>query len=242
MGSLGCASRRARDGASARRVTRAPSEAQPHRRAATLALAAATLLAASPAAADSTHGRLEADLSLEIGLGGGVAFEGMSVLGAGTLELRARYLDMAGLVLGGELRPDGASRAFLGVDLRPLFLARFFLGGGTGTRYLDVLIDSVGIDLGVAVLPLDERVGVAFAVGFGVDVPLVFFSGGYDGISLRLAGRHVAALPTDRLGPTGGVNDWIAMAAIVVRGAFSTGLPAWEPRRYELPDPERHVD
>lgn len=188
------------------------------------------------ASADASHGRLEGDLTLEGGLGGGVGVEGARVLGAGTLELRTRYLDMAGVVLGGELRAEGASRVWLGVDLRPLFVARFFLGGGTGSRWLDVLIDSIGLDLGVALLPLDAQIGAALAVGFGLDVPIVFFGAEHDGISLRLAGRHVASLPTDRLGPSGGVNDWLAMAALVVRASVSTGLPSWAPRRYELPD------
>ncbi len=193
------------------------------------------LLAPGVAAADTSHGRLSSDLTLEAALGGGAAFEGPSVLGAGTLELRARYLDMAGVVLGGELRPDGTSRLWVGIDLRPIFLPRFFLGADTGSRWLDLLIDSIGLDLGVALLPLDDRLGAALAVGFGVDVPLVFFGEGHEGLSLRLAGRHVAALGTDRIGPEGGANDWIAMAALVVRGSTSTGLPAVEPRRYEAP-------
>jgi hypothetical protein len=104
-----------------------------------------------------------------------------------------------------------------------------------GDRFWDLLLDSIGIDLGVALVPLDEDIGAALAIGFGLDVPLVFFGEGYEGISLRLAGRHVAALPTDRLGPDDGINDWLAMAAIVVRGSVSTGLPSWERPRYELP-------
>jgi hypothetical protein len=188
--------------------------------------------AASSAAADVTHGRLAGDLTLEAGLGGGLAFEGLNVLGAGTLELRTRYLDMAGVVLGGELRPEGASRVWLGVDVRPLFLGRFLLGATTGDRWLDVLLDSIGLDLGVALVPLDARIGAALAVGFGFDVPIVFFGAGYEGIGVRLAGRHVAALATDLAGPENGVNDWLAMASLVIRGSVSTGLPALEPRRY----------
>jgi hypothetical protein len=203
-----------------------------------LSTALAILSFAAPAAADGdgAYGRLEGDFTLEAGLGGGVAFEGVDVLGAGTLELRARYLDAAGVVLGGEFRPEGASRIWVGVDLRPLFLARFFLNLSFRERFWDLLVDSIGLDLGVAFVPLDENAGAALAVGFGVDVPLVFFSdAGYEGISLRLAGRHVAGLATDRLGPSEGVNDWLAMAALVVRGSVSTGLPSWAPRRYELP-------
>jgi hypothetical protein len=204
------------------------------------ALALIALIAApSLALADESgaYGRLEGDLTLEAGLGGGVAFEGDAVLGAGTLELRMRYLDSAGIVVGGEARPEGASRVWIGADLRPIFLARFLLGRSFRDRYWDILIDSIGIDLGVAILPLDETVGAALAIGFGVDVPLVFFGSGIEGLSLRLAGRHVAALETDALGPAGGANDWIVMAALVVRGSVETGISAWEPARYELPAP-----
>ncbi len=195
-----------------------------------------TSLAAPAAAQDGAYGRLDGDLTLEAALGGGAAFEGEQVLGAGTLELRMRYLDVAGLFAAGELRPEGASRVIFGADLRPIFLARFLLNATLGDRYWDVFFDSIGLDLGVAIVPLDERAGVALAVGFGLDVPLVFFGEGYEGISLRLAGRHVAALSTDRFAPDGGVNDWLAMGALVIRGSVSTGLPAWGPRHYELPE------
>lgn len=200
------------------------------------ALVAFVVLAiALPASAqDGAYGRLSGDLTLEAGLGGGVAFEENDVMGAGTLELRARYLDMAGIVIGGELRPEGTSRVWLGADFRPLFLARFFLNASFHDRFWDILLDSIGLDLGVALLPLDERIGAALAVGFGLDVPLVFFGEGYEGLSLRLAGRHVAALATDRAGPAGGADDWIGMAALVIRGSVTTGLPSVEPRRYEV--------
>lgn len=194
---------------------------------------------AAPASADAgggAYGRLSGDLTLEAALGGGAGFEGDSVVGAGTLELRARYLDVAGLMVGGELRYEGMSRVLVAADVRPLFLARFLLNLSFQDRFWDLLLDSVGIDLGVAFVPLDQGLGAALAVGFGLDVPLVFFGEGYEGLSLRLAGRHVAALPTDRFGPDGGVNDWTAMAALVVRGSVSTGLVSWERRRYELPE------
>ncbi len=192
-------------------------------------------IASTASAQDGAYGRLDRDLTLEAGLGGGVAFEpGTGPLGAGTLELRARYLDMAGVVLGGEVRPNGTSRVFVGGDLRPLFLARFLLNASFHDRFWDLLLDSIGVDLGVAFLPLDQHLGAALMVGFGLDVPLVFFGEGVDGISLRLAGRHVAALPTDRLGPSGGADDWIGMAALVFRGGVQTGLPGLEPRRYEV--------
>ncbi|MCB9595688.1 MAG: hypothetical protein H6719_23400 [Sandaracinaceae bacterium] len=200
-----------------------------------MALALLASSGVAEAQGDGVYGRLEGDVVLEAGLGGGVAFEGPSVLGAGVLDLRARYLDMAGVLVGAELRPDGSTRVVVGVDVRPLWLARFVLGGSVHDRYWDLLIDSIGVDLGVAITPLDETVGAALMVGFGLDVPLVFFGDGVPGLALRLFGRHVAALATDRYGPDNGANDWIAGATLVLRGNASTGLPGWEPRRYQLP-------
>jgi hypothetical protein len=203
------------------------------------AIAIGVLLAASPALADDAdgaYGRLDGDFSLEVALGGGAAFERDAIFFAGTLELRARYLDVAGIAIGGEARLDATSRIWIAADVRPLFLIRFLLGGSFRDRYWDLLVDSIGIDLGVAFLPLDAQIGAALLVGFGIDVPLVFFGHGIDGLSLRLAGRHVASLATDRVGPETPVNDWLAMGALVLRFSVATGLPAWEPRRYELPE------
>ena len=201
-------------------------------------LLALVLLAApaTAAAQDGAYGRLNGDLTLELAGGGGATFEAAAWSGAAALEGRIRYVDSAGLMVGGEFRPDGASRLLVMADVRPLFLARFLTYNSFRDRFWDVLLDSIGIDLGVAFAPLDEGIGAALAVGFGLDVPIVFFGDGYEGISVRLFGRHVAALASDRLGATGGLNDWIAGGMLVVRGQASTGLPGWEPRRYELPD------
>lgn len=197
----------------------------------------ALLVVVSPAGAqdqDGAYGRLEGDLTFDLALGGGATFEGDLVSGASTLEARARYLDGAGLMLGGEVRPEGASRLLIMADVRPIFLARFLLGGSLRDRWLDLVIDSIGIDVGVALVPLDERVGAALAVGFGLDLPLVFFGEGVEGLALRLYGRHVASLATDRLGPDAPQNDWIAGGAIVLRLQARAGIASWEPRRYEL--------
>lgn len=195
----------------------------------------ATLFVCSPgvSAQDGAYGRLDGDLTLEGALGGGATYEQEAWSGAALAELRARYLDVAGVMLAGEFRPEGASRVLLAVDVRPLFLLRFLTNATFGDRYWDVWLDSIGFDLGVAFAPLDERIGAALAIGFGFDVPLVFFEG-YSGLSLRLFGRHVAALPSDRFGPDNGLHDWVAGALLVLRGQATTGLPEWAPRRYEL--------
>ncbi len=200
----------------------------------------ASLAAAQGHAGDGAYGRLDGDLVLDFAAGGGTGFTddaagGVRVEGAVTADVRARYLDSAGIHAGFEWRPEGASRVLLGVDLRPLFLPRFFLGLVTGDRFWDLLIDSIGLDLGVAIAPLDETVGVALEVGFGLDVPLVFFGDGVEMLALRLHGRHVAALATDRFGPDGGIHDWLAGAALVLRAHTRLGAAGWERRRYQLP-------
>jgi hypothetical protein len=203
-----------------------------------LLVTVAILAGAAPAAADDNgaYGRFDGDLTLEADLGGGAAFEGDAIFGTATLELRARYLDSVGIVLGGEFRYQGTSRVWIGADFRPIFLGRFLTDNSFHDRFWDLLVDSIGIDLGVGFLPLDERVGAALIIGFGIDIPMIFFGTGIDGLALRLAGRHAAALETDRFGPAGGANDWLAMAAIVLRATTNVGLAAWEPPRYEMPD------
>jgi len=211
-----------------------------------LALALVTFVVPAGALAQQggAHGRLETDLVLEGSLGGGAVVVGDQWTGAVVAEGRARYLGMAGLFLGTEVRArpdtgDAAGRLFIGADLRPVFFARFLLGATLNDRYWDFFFDSIGLDLGVAITPLDEDIGAALAVGFGFDVPLVFFDEpthqSPDGVSLRFFARHVAALASDRGGPNGGVNDWLMGATLVVRGSVRSGLPTWEPRRYELP-------
>ncbi|HJL18622.1 MAG TPA: hypothetical protein RMH99_23375 [Sandaracinaceae bacterium LLY-WYZ-13_1] len=200
-----------------------------------LALSMLSALPATAAAQDGAYGRLDGDLTLEASVGGGATHEAEAWSGAALVEARMRYLDVAGLMLGGEWRPEGASRVVLMADVRPLFLARFLTNASFGDRFWDVLVDSIGVDLGVAFAPLDQGIGAALAVGFGLDVPLVFFDG-YAGMSLRLFGRHVAALASDRFGPDGALNDWVAGGLLVFRGQVSTGIPGWAPRRYELPD------
>lgn len=206
---------------------------------ASLALLVLLAPAAAEAQGDGAYGRFDGDLIVDLALGGGAGIvdevDGPAARGAATATARLRFLDAAGVMAELEWRPEGASRVMLGVDLRPLFLPRFFLGAITADRYWDILIDSIGLDLGVALTPLDDTIGVALAVGFGLDVPLVFFGHGADLLGLRLSARHVAALDTDRFGPDGGVSDWYVGAALVLRLQANLGAASWERERYELP-------
>jgi hypothetical protein len=210
-----------------------------------IALSLVLLVAAvSPSSAradegDTVYGRLEGDLVLSAGIGGGVAFldrVGPDVTGTTTIELRARLLDTGGLVIAPEWRLEGDSRVVVGVDLRPLFLIRFLLNLQSGDRWVDLFVDSIGIDLGVAIGPLSSEVGLATAVGLGVDVPLHVPDGVRGGIFLRVAARWVGANATDQLAPPGGTQDVVIVALLTMRGLADLGIARWEPARYRVAD------
>ena len=190
---------------------------------------------------DGAYGRLDGDLALSVGVNGGVVVDDRvhpAVTGSASLELRARILDSGGLFAAGEWRPEGDSRVIFGVDLRPLFLARFLLGLETGMQWFDLLLDSIGIDVGAAIGPLARDVGVGLAIGFGIDVPLYLPPRTSGGVFLRLGARYVTVSALDQAAPPGGTTDWVFLAGLDVRAFVATGLPNWEPPRYRPRGPE----
>lgn len=182
--------------------------------------------------ADGVYGRLDRDFVLSAGAGGGYDTSAQAVwLG----ELRLRYLDTAGVLAGIEGH-GSALRVVVAGDFRPLFLVRFLLDEWSGRAWLDLLIDSIGLELGAAFdrLTEDER-GVALAIGFGIDVPLVLPGALLDGLVLRLGARHARASPHDVRGP-GQLADWTFYGALVIRGTVDLGVAEREPPRFR---PER---
>jgi hypothetical protein len=182
---------------------------------------------------DGLYGRFDGDTTLSLGAGGGLVL-GQEEGAAAVLEVRARYLDAGGLVLAPELRPSGASRLIVGVDVRPLFPARFLTGGFSGVEVLDLTLESVGIELAAAVTAAEGRAGVALAVGFGFEVPIVPPSVWARGLWLRLAARHARSDQADRVGPQPPVADWVLLALLNVRALVDLGIAAREPPRYEV--------
>ncbi len=199
---------------------------------------------AAPARAqygDGAYGRLDGDLALSVGVNGGVVLDDRvhpAATGSASLELRARILDSGGLFAIGEWRPEGDSRVIVGADLRPLFLARFLLGLESGYQWFDVLLDSIGIDVGAAIGPFDHDAGVGLAIGFGLDVPLYLPARTSGGVFLRLGARYVTASALDQAAPRGGTTDWVFLAGLDVRAFVATGLANWEPTRYRPRGPE----
>jgi hypothetical protein len=105
---------------------------------------------ARAAGEDGAYGRLAADLGLELGAGPALGEGGPSLL----VEAAAVYLATAGGYARyiDTLGSQGAiaSRSIAaGVWMRPLFLARFASNYEHGPARLDLLLDSLGLGLGV---------------------------------------------------------------------------------------------
>ncbi len=125
---------------------------------------------------DGSYGRFEGDL----GVAGAAAMTvGPRGARAGA-DVRLRYLSTAGIFGSfedGSLVGSGSEprRALaFGVELRPLFLARWATGLEIGSPRLDLLVDSLGLELGTVFMQPDgARFGgrAGFQLGLGVELP-----------------------------------------------------------------------
>jgi hypothetical protein len=176
--------------------------------------------AAHAAEGDGAYGRTDGDASVVVGVDGGT-LGGRKLIGG---DLRLRYLDTAGLVLGyeeldalnkaqteGEFRRDFRA----GIELRPLFPARFLKAHEFGQSFLDLVIDSIGLDVGAIwiVRAAKDVPRPGFYTGLAIEVPLAAKA---NGPWLRVAGslRWTAARIEGEEDPSGRVF------------AFTVGL-AW---------------
>jgi hypothetical protein len=127
---------------------------------------------------DPSHGRVDGDLTVVAGLGAAVAERGASAEG----EIRLRYLESAGVFAAyeeGALFDSSAQPQRLlatGLELRPLFLARWLQGYETPSARLDLTLDSIGLELGAVFAqrpggPFGSEFGVQ--LGLGVEIPLL---------------------------------------------------------------------
>jgi hypothetical protein len=156
------------------------NEAGPQRLALAVALASATALGDSAARADPvdpSYGRVEGDVTVAPGIGLAAGARGASLVG----ELRIRYLETAGVfamyedgsVVGSPAEPRRSLA--LGTEVRPLFLARYLQDLELRRAWIDLIVDSLGLDLGaVFAQPAGESFGESpgLQVGLGFGVPL----------------------------------------------------------------------
>lgn len=196
---------------------------------------------------DGVYRRLDTDATLALGVGGGVvlgsdASEG-DAAGAALVEARLRVLDAAGPVVA--YRWSGAAGGYLllGVELRPLWPMLWLIDKPIGVEWVDLLLQSLGVELAAVVLPLgqpssaDVDRGVALSVGVAVEIPLVLPSrmrGAGRGVFLRLAARRIDGTPAFRGTPTDrDLSEWSLHATLQLTLGLDVGA-ASEPPRYRL--------
>jgi len=181
---------------------------------------------------DGLYGRWDRGLTLAFGAGGGTTWlngkADPNVLG----EVRFLVADAAGVALSGRWGPDSGQHLFLGVDVRPLFPALFFLYKQTWNEFADLVLQSIFFEIGPAFL-LDGDRSVGLGVGFGFGLPLYRPLATLQGLWLRIATRYVNADPAFRnTQPTSDRSQWTLYATFVVRLGFASKLSRWEPPRY----------
>ncbi|MBW2543637.1 MAG: hypothetical protein JRF15_16265 [Deltaproteobacteria bacterium] len=181
---------------------------------------------------DGLYGRWDRGLTLALGAGAGATWldgnADPNVVG----EARFLVADAAGVALSGRWGPDSGQHLFVGVDLRPLFPALFFLYKQTWNEFADLLLQSIFFEIGPAFL-LDGDRSVGLGVGFGFGLPLYRPLTTVRGLWLRIATRYVNADPAYRnTQPTTDRTRWTLYATFVVRLGFHSKLSRWEPPRY----------
>ncbi|HEU4404240.1 MAG TPA: hypothetical protein VFS43_02965 [Polyangiaceae bacterium] len=167
------------DGGQGARVRRPP-------RRLAAALAALAALAVRPASAqDGAYGRLDGDLALSLEAGAALGDQA-----APAARLGALYLDTAGLYLtaSGRTGPAAPFTFGAGVELRPLFVPRFFRAYERGPAFLDLALDSLSLRLGAR--RDAEGAPPSLEVGLGAELPL---AGRYDGPFVGLSGSALVS-------------------------------------------------
>lgn len=178
---------------------------------------------------DGVYGRFEGDLTVSAAAGAGVRWAGPEDGAVATASLRFRYLDAVGPLVAGEWSPGGRGRVLLGLELRPLFPALLFSGLSSGNAWLDLWLQSIGVDLAMAFEDDGQALGVAFVVGLACELPLLMphradAPDRWPGINLRLLTRHRAAPAGAIAGPAAGASDWLLAAELVFWFTADAGL------------------
>ncbi len=125
---------------------------------------------------DTSYGRIDGDFVFAFSSGVSLAARGPR----GAVDVRARFLDVAGLFVtyedafGGPSEPRRVFSA--GADLRLVYLARWVQGWHWGKAYADLLVDSFSIELGAAWVQPQiasnlSRTQLHFA--FGLEMPIL---------------------------------------------------------------------
>ena len=166
---------------------------------------------------DGLYGRWDRALTLDIGAGPAVSWIQQDTHVSVASEMRLLVADMGGIAVAGRWAPTDGQYLFVGVDLRPLFPALFFLYLSTWNAFSDLLIQSLYLEIGPTFL-LDGKHSVGLGVGFGLSVPLYRPLKTLRGIWLRLGARHVNVTPEYYNTPNSmNQSEWTVLTTLTIR-------------------------
>ena len=175
------------------------------------AFAAVSALSTSASASnplDTSYGRVDGDVSLVFGLGATLAPQAPRP----AADFRIRYIDTLGAFATYEesfgIDTDPRRVLAFGAELRPLFLGRWLQGYEFDSPRLDLLLDSLGFEIG-AFFAQPQHAGSfgdtrGLQAGLGLEVPLMERA---KGIWLGFHGGARWSDETFEGGPIGSPND-----------------------------------
>lgn len=179
---------------------------------------------------DVFYGRMRGDMVLSIDANASVLARSNRGVEAGfSVVGRARFMDMMGIALGYDrsLSADRWDALWLSTDLRPTYASRVNFDQQHGPRWLDLMVDSIGLEFGVGWIrpgaSVERGAGFGYVLGTGIEFPLYWEHG--TALMLRLAGRFTTSSPWDAQGA--GTEDehvWQGSLGLVFRGITHTGL------------------
>ena len=125
---------------------------------------------------DTSYGRVDGDISLVMGAGVTLAPR----VPRPSADLRLRYIETLGIFWDYEeafgISNDPTRVMSLGMELRPLFLGRWLQGYEFGVARPDLLLDSLGVELGAYFAQPDGRgfgARQGLQAALGVELPLM---------------------------------------------------------------------
>ncbi len=179
--------------------------------------------------AGGVYGRFDGDLVLSAEVMGSLADTPSGLAGSASVAARARFMEMTGLGVGYDraIASQRHDALWAAVDLRPAWLARLNYDWERGPRWLDLALDSIGVEVGAAWLRPGEGGGAGFVLGGGFELPLAWRRG--DGVMLRVAARWITSRPWDAQGT--GARDGMFEAGVGV--VFRTLVRSGAVPRYQ---------
>ena len=198
-----------------------------------LALSFAALVVPTVATAqegDGIYGRFDSALSVALSAGGTLSTHGDA---GATFDVRLRVLNTGGFVAAVNVDPGQRTSGFFGVELRPFFPSVFLQSMSTGRPYLDLFLQSPGVELGLA-MPFERPVPIGVTWGVYLEVPLVRPDRFANGLGLRLGYRKTTYYQDLR--PNAGLAadevQRVFLAQLSLSFGAGNSVANWEPARH----------